>query len=184
METDDRPDEWLMGQVALGRRECLNPLLHRHAAGLMTFIQRMVGNHHQSEELFQEVFLAVWTHGRSYQYPRPFKTWLFGIAAKKCQADYRRKVFWIGRTQQEATMLTDGAGTPVEAAIQCETAKLVAEAVAQMPAAQRTVLVLRVWNHLSYAEIAQVVGRSEATVRSHMFHGLASLRKYLEPRMQ
>ena len=59
-----------------------------------------------------------------------------------------------------------------------------AEAVAQMPAAQRTVLVLRVWNHLSYAEIAQVVGRSEATVRSHMFHGLANLRKYLEPRMQ
>ena len=184
METDDRPDEWLMGQVALGKRECLSPLVHRHAAGLMTFIQRMVGDHHQSEELFQEVFLAVWTHSRSYRYPRSFKTWLFGIAVKKCRAEYRKQTFRIGGAKQEITMLPDAAATPVEAAIQSETSSLVAEAVAQMPTAQRSVLVLRVWNHLSYAEIARVVGRSEATVRSHMFHGLASLRKYLEPRMQ
>jgi RNA polymerase sigma-70 factor (ECF subfamily) len=184
METDDRPDEWLMGQVAQGNRECLNPLLHRYAAGLLTFIERMVGNHHRSEELFQEVFLAVWTHSRSYEYPRSFKTWLFGIAVKKCHADYRKQMFWIGRTKKETTMLPDAAATPDEAAMQRENARLVAEAVARMPTAQRTVLVLRVWNHLSYAEIAQVVGRSEATVRSHMFYGLANLRKYLEPRVQ
>ncbi|HEY1785601.1 MAG TPA: sigma-70 family RNA polymerase sigma factor [Pirellulales bacterium] len=184
MEPDDRTDEWLMGQVALGKREFLSPLVDRYAAGLLTFIQRMVGNHHQSEELFQEVFLAVWTHSRSYEYPRSFKTWLFGIAVKKCQADYRRQVFWIGRTKHQATLLPAPAATPVEAAIELEQARLVADAVARMPAAQRMVLVLRTWNHLSYAEIALVVGRSEATVRSHMFHGLASLRKYLEPRMQ
>ncbi|HEX4141949.1 MAG TPA: sigma-70 family RNA polymerase sigma factor [Pirellulales bacterium] len=183
METDDRPDEWFMGQVAQGKRECLGPLLHRHAAGLLTFIQRMVGNHHQSEELFQEVCLAVWTHSRSYQPPRSFKSWLFGIAVKKCRAEYRKQAFWIGRAKQEPTMLTDPAATPLDAAIQGETARLVADAVAQLPLAQRTVLVLRAWNHLSYPEIAEIVGRSEVTVRSHMFHGLASLRKYLEPRM-
>ena len=49
---------------------------------------------------------------------------------------------------------------------------------------QRTVVVLRVWDGLSYAEIAELVGKQEATVRSHMHHGLAALRKYLEPRLQ
>jgi RNA polymerase sigma-70 factor (ECF subfamily) len=173
-----------MGQVALGRRECLSPLVARHAAGLMTFIRRMISDHHQSEEVFQDVFLAVWTHGKTYHFPRPFKPWLLGIAVKKCQGQWRKQSFWFRRTPQEVAMLTDGAATPDEAAIQCENARLVSEAVARMPEAQRTVLVLRVWNHLSYAEIAQVIDRSEATVRSHMFHGLATLRKYLEPRMQ
>ncbi len=183
MATEDQSDEWLMSQVALGRRECLTLLVHRHAAGLLTFIQRMVGNHHRSEELFQDVFLAVWTHSRSYQAGRPFRTWLLGIAVRKCQAEYRKHLFWIGRSREDATLLTDAADTPEATAMHCETAALVTEAVARMPEAQRTVLVLRVWNQLSYAEIAQVLNRSEATVRSHMFHGLANLRKYLEPRM-
>jgi DNA-directed RNA polymerase specialized sigma24 family protein len=37
---------------------------------------------------------------------------------------------------------------------------------------------------MSYAQIAETVGRTEATVRSHMHHGLATLRKYLEPRLR
>ena len=45
-------------------------------------------------------------------------------------------------------------------------------------------VVLRVWQGMSYAEIAETVGRTEATVRSHMHHGLAALRKYLEPRLR
>jgi DNA-directed RNA polymerase specialized sigma24 family protein len=44
--------------------------------------------------------------------------------------------------------------------------------------------VLRIWNGLSYAEIAQTTGVGEATARSHMFHGLAAVRKYLEPRLK
>ncbi len=60
----------------------------------------------------------------------------------------------------------------------------VANAVARLPQQQRAVLVLRIWNGLSYAEIAQVIDRSEGTVRSHMFHALSTIRKYLEPRMR
>src|ERR1700678_419607 len=105
MATDDEPDEWLMAQVALGKRECLRPLLGRYGGGLLTFIERMVGNRHRSEELFQDVFLAVWTHSRRYQYPRPFKTWLWGIAVKKCQEDLRKQAFWTGRLNRDSTAL-------------------------------------------------------------------------------
>ena len=184
MATDDEPDEWLMAQVALGKRECLKPLVGRYAGGLLTFIERMVGNRHRSEELFQDVFLAVWTHSRRYHYPRPFKTWLWGIAVKKCQGDLRKQAFWSGRLTGDSTALTSGGPTPIEVAIQCETAVVIAEAVAQIPPAQRMVLVLKIWNGLSYEEIAEITGRTESTVRSHMFHALASIRNYLEPRMR
>jgi DNA-directed RNA polymerase specialized sigma24 family protein len=92
MEMDHQPDERLMQEVAAGKRECVGPLLRRHASGLLTFIQRMIGDRHRSEELFQDVFLAVWTGRHRYQYPRPFRPWLFGIAANKCRAAFRRPV--------------------------------------------------------------------------------------------
>ena len=185
METDDRPDEWLMGQVAQGKRECLNPLLHRYAAGLLTFIERMVGNHHRSEELFQDVFVAVWKSAHKYKHPRPFRSWLFGIAAKKCQADFRSRArvpAWIGERGQLA--LAGRERAPDEGAIATETATLIEQAVMDLPVQRRTVVVMRIWNAFSYAEIAHVLQCEESTVRSHMFHGLASLRKYLEPRMR
>jgi DNA-directed RNA polymerase specialized sigma24 family protein len=82
-------DEQLMAQVAHGRRGQLEPLVRRYASPLLTFIQRMVRNRHRSEELFQEVFLAVWRKRGQYEYPRPFKPWLFAIALNKCRAAFR-----------------------------------------------------------------------------------------------
>src|SRR5438105_8196624 len=84
-------DEWLMAQVAKGQRDHLEPLIRRHANPLLTFIRRMVGDRHRSEELFQEVFLAVWKHRSQYDYPRPFKAWLYAIAANKCHALFRTR---------------------------------------------------------------------------------------------
>lgn len=136
---------------------------------------------HKSEELFQEAFLAVWTKRHQYEFPRPFKAWLYAIAANQCRADYRRRGSIVPAPLEE-TCAPDLS--PAETAVQTETAALVETAVAQLPHQQRVVVVLRVWEGLPYAKIAQIVDRSEATVRSHMHHGLAALRKYLEPRLK
>src|SRR5215471_21061581 len=84
-------DEYLMGQVALGKRDHLEPLVRRYAGPLLTFIRRMVGDAHRSEELFQEVFLAVWSKRKQYEFSRPFKAWLYAIALNKCRAHFRMR---------------------------------------------------------------------------------------------
>jgi RNA polymerase sigma-70 factor (ECF subfamily) len=179
---DDR-DEWIMVQAAQGKPQLLEILVRRHASSLLTFIQRMVGDRHRSEELFQEVFLSVWLNRARYEFPRPFKPWLYTIAVNKCRAAYR------GRPQL-LQPLTDGDdapasddASPLETAVAGERAQLVSQAVTQLPAQQRAVVVLRIWDNLDYADIAEIVGCSEATVRSHMYHGLAALRRRLEPRL-
>jgi RNA polymerase sigma-70 factor (ECF subfamily) len=185
MYGDPGSDEWLMQAVAQGRREPLSTLLRRHASPLLTFIQRMIGDRHRAEELFQEVFLAVWTHRGNYQYPRRFRPWLFGIAINKCRADFRKPVLKPAALDDESAELVVAAGpSPAEAAVAAETAKLVAAAVARLPETQRMVLILRIWNGLPYTEIAQTMKLARTTVRSHMFHALAAVRKYLEPRMK
>ena len=176
-------DEWLMGQVAAGNQELLEPLVRRYGSPLLTYLHRMIGDRHRGEELFQEVFLAVWLKRKSYQYPRAFKPWLFAIATNRCRADFRKvRPPQVMLDESEAVPVTAGA-SPTDAAISTETANLVEAAVAQLAPQQRAVVVMRIWNQLSYAEIAESVGRSEGTVRSHMHHGLAALRRFLEPRL-
>jgi RNA polymerase sigma-70 factor (ECF subfamily) len=178
-------DEWLMAQLATGKHEHLEPLIRRYANPLLTFIRRMIGDRHRSEELFQDVFLAVWIKRKQYQFPRPFKPWLYAIALNKCRASLRARSLPTALVFEEESPTTPSAGepSPAEKAIATETAALVATAVTRLPPQQRVVVVLRIWEAMSYGEIANIVGRTEATVRSNMHHGLAAMRKYLEPRL-
>src|SRR6516162_8034908 len=89
-DADDR-DEYLMARVQHGQPELLERLLRRHASPLLTFLQRMAGDRHRGEELFQEVFLAVWRKRHQYLYPRPFKPWLYAIALNRCRAEFRAR---------------------------------------------------------------------------------------------
>jgi RNA polymerase sigma-70 factor (ECF subfamily) len=184
MTTTQAQDEWLMAQVAAGQREPLETLVRRHATPLLTFIQRMLGDRHRSEELFQEVFLAIWLKRKQYKFPRLFRPWLYAIAINKCRASFRRKSHPTLSLHAESTPAPVAtADTPSKTAMAIETASIVATAITHLPPQQRAVVVLRIWDELSYAQIAEIVGRTEATVRSHMHHGLATLRETLGPRL-
>ena len=179
MDHGSERDEWLMAQVTFGRAELYEALIRRHAMGLLTFLTRMVGDRHRAEELFQEVFLAVWLKRDQYQHPRPFRPWLYTIALNRCRADFRLK-----KPAPLPLVRVDPAGdevTPDEQAVTAETADLVSRAVTRLPPQQRAVVVLRIWQGLPYARIAEMVGCTEGTVRSHMHHALQALRPELEP---
>ncbi len=185
MSLDRARDEELMARVADGNREAMTPLLRRYASPLLTFIGRMVGDQHRAEELFQDVFLAVWQHRRRYEYPRPLKSWLFGIAANKCRGDFRKPNPFPAALSDygDAASAASGA-SPIETAIAAETSTLVAQAVARLSPQQKSVLVLRIWHGQQYSEIAAALGLTESTIRSEMFHALAAMRRYLEPRLR
>ncbi|MFL5341947.1 MAG: RNA polymerase sigma factor [Gemmataceae bacterium] len=184
MNPRNERDEWLMAQAALGQREALEPLVRRYAGPLVGFIRRLVRDTHRSEELFQEVFLAVWQKRHQYQFPRPFKPWLYAIALNKCRADFRSPSRPMVELEHDSPAMPTAPDTaPADAAIAGETAELVSRAVYELPPQQRLVVALRVWEGLSYSEIAQMTGRTEATVRSNMHHGLAALRKAMAPHM-
>jgi RNA polymerase sigma-70 factor (ECF subfamily) len=184
MNADQARDEWLMAETGLGKRESLEVLIRRYASSLLTFVERMVGDRHRSEEILQDIFLAVWKKRKQYQFPRPFKAWLYAIAANHCRTSFRGRPRLLVSLEDDAAPVAVGAGdSPVEAAISTETAALVEHAVTQLPPVQRAVVVLRVWDGLSYAEIAEILERRETTVRSSMAHGLNALRKHLEHRL-
>jgi RNA polymerase sigma-70 factor, ECF subfamily len=179
-------DEWLMAKVAAGDRAQLEVLVRRYATPLMTFLRRMVFDVHRSEELFQEVFLAVWKHRSRYMSGKPFRPWLFRIALNKCREDGRGRMrrWAAGLEPAPAEVVIAREPSPAEAAITAESATLVLEAIDQLPAQQRAVLVLRVWNELPFQEIADTLECTPGTARSHMHHALTVLRRHLERKMR
>ena len=179
MPSDEPSDEGLMREVVRGRADRLEPLVRRYSVRLMTFLSRMVGDRHRAEELFQEVFLAVWLKRHRYDPDRAFRPWLYAIAINTCRASFRRRVLTTASLHE--TDPTDDGEAPGDRICAAETATLVSRAITRLPEQQRTVVVLRIWEVLPYARIAEIVGCAEGTVRSHMHHGLAALRRHLEP---
>jgi RNA polymerase sigma-70 factor (ECF subfamily) len=175
-----------MRDVAEGQRDQLEPLIRRYASPLLTFIQKMIGDRHRSEELFQEVFLTVWRKRRQYQPGRAFKPWLYAIAVNKCRADFRSRMGYVAISLDDdfPALPATSPSSPIDTAISTETTTIISAAVDRLPIKQRAVVVLRIWGGLSYGEIAETVGRTEETVRSNMHHGLAAMREYLEPRLR
>jgi RNA polymerase sigma-70 factor (ECF subfamily) len=185
MTANEDRDEWLMAQVKVGRRDSLERLVRRHATPLLTFMHRMTGDPHRSEDLVQDTFLGVWKKRHQYEFPRLFRPWLYAIAMNRCRASFRVKSPAVVPLDLDAVPTARAMeASPVEAAINSETAVMVASAITQLAPLQRAVVVLRIWDGLSYAEIGEVLDRTETNVRVTMHHGLNALRKYLEPRLK
>jgi len=184
MNGPDESSEDLMSRVAQGSDGALTALMSRFASPLLTFLQRMTGDRQRAEELFQEVFLSVWTHRHQYRFPERFRPWLFRIALNRGRAEFRRRlVATVALDGQPALEPAAADPSPAQAAIAGETATIVAEAVAALPPQQRTVVVLRIWNGLSYGEIGDCLQLQTSTVRTHMLNGLAAMRRHLQPRL-
>ena len=163
---------------AAGDSNSFESLIRRYARPLMTLINRMLGRHHRSEEVFQEVLFSCWKSRAQYKFPRPFKPWLYAIAINQCRQVYRKKDDSVSNQETAVEMVTTKQ-VPEDFAVGKEVSELLKDAVERLPEQQRAVVVLRIWSGLSYREIAQSVDRTEATVRSYMFHALKNLRERL-----
>jgi RNA polymerase sigma-70 factor (ECF subfamily) len=180
MQLRSYTDERLMALVAQENRDALEVLVRRYANAMLTFLRRMTHDAHRCEEQFQEVFLAVWRYRHRYDWQRPFRPWLYRIALNRCRTDGRKATLrLVPMPEQEHEAPAWREAGPVETAIAAETSTQVLAAVQCLPERQRSVLVLRMWQDLPYAEIAEILQCNEATARSQVFSALGKLREML-----
>ena len=178
MTKAEKTDEWLMQQVRKGNAESIEPLIRSHGSGLLTYLVRSIQDRHRAEELFQEVFQRVWAKRKSYKHPMPFKPWLYTIAANLVRSEYRKRK--ISGADVMLDSIQGAANSPDQSMINEETSEMLNKATKNLPPQQRQILTLRIWNELSYAEIAKMLGVAEATARANMHHALKSLRQTLQ----
>jgi RNA polymerase sigma-70 factor, ECF subfamily len=166
-------DEELMAAFGKGSTEAFSELFTRYKQPLFGFFRRRVGDPAHAEELTQETFLAVLRASARYVPRALFRTYLYAIGFRILRA-HRRKVAF------RATFLGVAAGFREPAVRNTTDAEVsLRHAIGKLERTDREILMLREFEELSYAEIAQLLRLPVNTVRSRLFRARMALRDLL-----
>jgi len=177
-----REDEELMTLVRAGLSEALRVLAERHMGNLIRFCAKFVVDLQVGQEIAQQTWLQVWAHRAGYVSQSRFNVFLYTIARNLCRNELRRRArlgSWTDRTVTDAHFASVPADDPtqLDALLLRERKRELLRALAAVPESQREAMLLRFDEELSYEEMAAVLGVSESTLRSRVYHGLRALRE-------
>jgi RNA polymerase sigma-70 factor, ECF subfamily len=176
-------DEDLMRRTQTGDKTAFSLLYERYSASVLSYLYRMLGNLEDVESIGQEVFLRAFRFAPTYRYPQKFSTWLFTITRNLAINQSRRRKRSPIRNITELNLDgVDISGDPYQVATRAtddvekqEEIARVLKALEGLPTDQKEVIVLGVFQDLSYAEMEEITGTKAVTLRSRMFHGLKRL---------
>jgi RNA polymerase sigma-70 factor (ECF subfamily) len=176
-------DEDLMRRTQEGDSQAFEILYERYSQSVLSYLYRMLGNLEDVESIGQEVFLRAFRFRLTYRYPQKLSTWLFTITRNLAINQSRRRRRSPIRNITELNL--DGidiSGDPYQVAAKAtddlekqEEIASVLKALDGLPTDQKEVIVLGVFQDLSYAEMEDITGTKAVTLRSRMFHGLKRL---------
>jgi len=143
-------------------------LVRKHQGSLINYFLRFTQNIETARELSQEVFLRLYTARHRYRPDSKFTTYLFTIAHNLLV----NEVFVKKRPESTADgndavdMTPSGEGGPEESLIDKEERLKVHEALGRLNPRERSAMIMKYTEGLSYAEIAEIIGSSVPAVES------------------
>jgi RNA polymerase sigma-70 factor (ECF subfamily) len=180
-------DEDLMRRTQTGDKTAFSLLYERYSGSVLSYLYRMLGNVEDVESIGQEVFLRAFRFAPTYKYPQKFSTWLFTITRNLAINQSRRKKRNPVRNVTELNLEgMDMSGDPYQVAARAtdnvekqEEIGRMLKALDDLPIDQKEVIVLGVFQDLTYAQMEEITGTKAVTLRSRMFHGLKRLSNQL-----
>jgi RNA polymerase sigma-70 factor (ECF subfamily) len=147
----------------------------RLGPALLLFARRWTHSRAEAEDIVQEAFIRFWRRQHSIENRALLYATVRSTALDRLRSDQRR-------AQREAAVARDGdMHCEPQFAELDESQQLLAAAVERLPNEQREVVILKIWNELTFAEIASVLEISQNTAASRYRYALGALRKTLQP---
>jgi len=171
-----KPDELLMEELQAGNVKAFDLIIYRYEKSIVNYIYRLMGNFHQAEEISQEAFYRVYKYSLKFDTKRRFSTWLYKIVNNLCIDEMRKKK---SETIDMEELNLPSADRTEEIVVTMELQENVKEAILSLPDGQRSVLILKHYQGLSYQEIGEILGCPTGTVKSRMHYALTELKKIL-----
>ncbi|WP_240907391.1 RNA polymerase sigma factor [Paludisphaera rhizosphaerae] len=188
------PDVRLMLQIRDDVPGAFEAMVARYQDRLVGVLFHIVGNQDEAEDLSQDVFLRVYKARKGYRPKAKFSTWLFTIANNLAMNHARTKgrnpsrpMGGAGdesRAESPALAVPGREKTASTQMRQVELSEVVREAMGSLNEDQKMAVLLNKFEEMSYAEIAQVMNRSPAAVKSLLARARNELRERLEPYLQ
>lgn len=172
--------------MAAGNVHAMEILYDRYNRAVFSFALRILGNREHAEELLQEVFLRAWRQAKKFSEGRgTYITWLLSITHNMAIDEIRR----LNRRPRKAETsdpvlllanVRDENPSVEEQALLGHLRTMMQEAMAQLPAAQRTALELAYFHGLTQREIADYQNEPLGTIKTRMRLAMRKLRDHLE----
>jgi RNA polymerase sigma-70 factor (ECF subfamily) len=173
-------DEALMEAYArCGDSTAFEQLYDRWSDRLFGYLARAM-DPATAEELFQTLWMRLHAARQSYGSGRAVAPWIFAIAANLRREEWRRR--FRHPEEPHAVPPPSGAGASASAeeeALAVERDRVVRKALTALPEAQRDVIELHRFEHLSFPEIAEALGEGVEAVKSRAFRGYKALKVLL-----
>lgn len=176
-------DESLIAECARGGKEAFEELYRRYGGPIASYLCRCLGDVHEAEELCQETFARVWLRAAQCDVSRArFRAWLYQIATNLVRSRWRRarrspivSLPEPPETDREDASQAGSGDLPGSSLMKEQTARILEDAVKELKADHRIIIILKYFENMKIREIAPLVGCSEGTVKSRLHHALRSL---------
>ena len=186
------PDAQLMLRFRDGDTAAFVRLFVKHMPGIINFAYRFVRNREIAEEMAQEVFLKVYENAAGYRIKARFTSWLYRIATNVCLNEIRKPQFRVrhqslhvspfdGENDEDKKLEYGTAEGPDRIFERRDLARIIQQALEQLPEKQRIAFILNKYQELSYSEAAGVLNISEKAVKSLIHRAKEALAERLKP---
>ena len=180
----------LVSELQSGSEAAFDWLVTHYHAPVYNLTLGMLGDVSDAADATQEVFLKAFRGIRGFRQGSSLKTWLYRIAIREALNKKR----WFKRHRRNevsldvepgeghaALQVEDSAGTPFDQLASREIQGVVHSALAEIPEAFRSAVILRDLEGMSYEEVAEVLECGVGTIKSRILRGRRALKEVLEP---
>ncbi len=173
-------DGELVELARTGDKEAFGELYERYLDKIYNYVYYRTGNHHDAEDLTARVFTRAMAHIETYtERGVPFQAWLYRIAhnlvANWHRDRGRRKIIPL----DEFIASSIGSESPDHQAEDNEEREALMRAIRRLPEERQQLLLLKFVEHLSNAEIGDIMNRTEGAIKSLYHRTLIALREEL-----
>ena len=162
-----------MDNVAIDKdwKVCFSQL----APGLVLFARQWLRSSADAEDVVQEAFVRFWRRNHNIE-----NRALLYAAVRSIALDFLRRDNRRARRESDVVSEIEPSVQPTFTT-EDETQRALAAAVDDLPDEQREVVVMKIWNELTFTEIGSVLGISQNTAASRYRYALGALRKNFAP---
>jgi RNA polymerase sigma-70 factor, ECF subfamily len=175
MSTEERA---LIARASGGDVEAFSKLVSVHSALVRGVTLRMLGGQ-EAQDASQEVWVRVWANMESFRGDSAFSTWLYRVTVNTClsfrRKESRRRTREVDEELAHLSISSGGDGDPEEAALDAERREEIQVALGNVRPEHRAAMVMRHMEGLSCAEISQVLGVPNGTVKGWASRGRTAM---------
>jgi RNA polymerase sigma-70 factor (ECF subfamily) len=180
------PDALLVKNYVAGDESALATLINRHQSKIYGFIFSKISDRDLTDDIFQDTFIKVikTLKSNSYNEEGKFLPWVMRIAHNLIIDHFRKnkKMPMFRETEEFSifSIMTDNSLTVENRMISDQVEKDLKKLIEELPDDQKEVLVMRIYQDLSFKEISELTGVSINTALGRMRYALMNLRKVID----